>query len=115
MQTPAAAHAQTQTAGLADRYSVKYFDAKASRAGKGGVRVASFADRDEAEAFAAANILYSRPCKVETRLVAFRVRYTNPGTKIGESLCRDFATREEADAFAATARMFSKPACVEAA
>lgn len=45
----------------ADRYLVRYYDAK-----RGGVWTRTFADRAEAEAFAATRRLYARPCKVET-------------------------------------------------
>jgi hypothetical protein len=50
---------------MSETFKVKFFDAKASRKGA-GVRVAYFADRAEAEAFAASNQLYAKPCKVET-------------------------------------------------
>jgi hypothetical protein len=49
------------------RYEVKYFDADLSRRGKGGVRTRSFAKREDADAFAAANKLYAQPCTVFDR------------------------------------------------
>jgi hypothetical protein len=45
-------------------YRVKFFDAQASKRGR-GVQVAVFADRAEAESFAARNRIYAGPCKVE--------------------------------------------------
>jgi len=48
----------------ATTYAVKFFDARASRASKGGVKVAYFSDRAEAEAFAADKYVYSQPATV---------------------------------------------------
>lgn len=46
------------------RYRVKYYDRKLSHRGK-GVQVRRFHDRDQAEAFASRNQIYSGPCRVE--------------------------------------------------
>ncbi len=47
-------------------YRVKYYCAKRSRKGQ-GVWIAKFSDQAKAEAFAAENQIYARPCTVETR------------------------------------------------
>lgn len=47
------------------RYSVAYYDAKLSRAGKGGSRVRTFHLRSAAEDFASRNRIYSRPSVVK--------------------------------------------------
>jgi hypothetical protein len=47
------------------RYSVAYFDAKLSRAGKGGSRVRHFTLRSAAEEFASRNHIYSKPSVVK--------------------------------------------------
>lgn len=62
---PTAVPAQTQTA--APALKVRFWCSKASRAGKHSIKSFLFteAERAEAEAFAAANTLYGRPCKVE--------------------------------------------------
>jgi hypothetical protein len=55
----------TPSAPPAETFSVRYYDRRLSHRGQ-GVQVATFATRAEAEAFAASNKLYARPCKVET-------------------------------------------------
>jgi hypothetical protein len=45
-------------------FKVRFYDAKASRKGK-GVKVAYFTDRAEADAFAAGKTLYARPAVAE--------------------------------------------------
>lgn len=54
----------TQTA-PPELFRVKFYDRKLSKKGR-GVQVRTFTDRGAAEAFAAVNVLYSEPCKVET-------------------------------------------------
>lgn len=103
---------QTQTASPTERYSVKYYDAKLSKKGR-GVQVQRFEDKAAAESFAGANILYGHPAKVETVTVAFTVRYANPGTKIGDSRVAEFTTRDDAEAFAASNRLFGRPCTVD--
>lgn len=49
----------------ATTYRVKFFSDRQSRAGKGGVRVAYFVDKVEADKFAATKRLYSKPAKAE--------------------------------------------------
>lgn len=46
-------------------HRVKFFDAAASRSGK-GVQVAYFSNLAEAEAFASGKRLYAKPARVET-------------------------------------------------
>lgn len=46
------------------RYAVKYFSPADSRRGQ-GIQWRRFTDREKAEAFAAANRIYSGPCRVE--------------------------------------------------
>lgn len=53
------------SATLTETYKVKFFDAKASRKGK-GIRVSYFSDLAAAEKFASENRIYAGPCKVET-------------------------------------------------
>jgi hypothetical protein len=55
----------TPSATPAETFRVRYYDRVRSHRGQ-GVQVATFTDRAEAEAFAAVNKLYARPCKVET-------------------------------------------------
>jgi hypothetical protein len=62
-----AAQTQTQTAGLTERYSVKYFDAKLSKKGR-GVQVQHFTDKAAAESFASNNKLYANTCTVQEAL-----------------------------------------------
>lgn len=47
------------------RYTVAYFDAKLSRAGKGGSRVRHFTLRSVAEEFASRNRYRAEPCTVK--------------------------------------------------
>jgi|1185.fasta_scaffold1315097_1 hypothetical protein len=54
----------TPSAPPAETYRVRYYDRDLSHRGQ-GVQVRTFTDRAEAEAFAAVNKLYARPCKVE--------------------------------------------------
>ena len=49
---------------MADKYRVKYYDAKLSKKGR-GVQVAVFDTILDAEEFASRNQIYSRPCVVE--------------------------------------------------
>lgn len=53
--------------GTTETFRVRYYDAKLSKKGR-GVQVRTFADRAEAEAFAASNRIYSGPCRVEVSL-----------------------------------------------
>lgn len=46
------------------RFRVRYYDRRLSRKGR-GVQVRRFVDRAKADAFAAANQIYSQPCRVE--------------------------------------------------
>lgn len=46
------------------RYRVKYYDARLSKKGQ-GVQRKTFDDKEAAEAFAAKNRVYAKPCRVE--------------------------------------------------
>jgi hypothetical protein len=95
-----------------ESYSVKYFGKEPSGRGRETVRCYAFTDRTAAEQFASRRILYSEPAKVAVDRVAWMVRYSDHGAKLGDSLTASFGNREEAEVFAKDRRFFNRPALV---
>lgn len=58
-------------AGTEDRFSVTYYDAKASKRGQ-GVQTVTFTNKADAGTFASRNRLYGKPCAIVQSSVSVR-------------------------------------------